>query len=809
MLSVESQVEALVDGGQYENALALCMMSAGSFSGNAKAIEERYAYALYSRGDFEGASHHWLKAETAPEAVAELFPAIRPLELSMALSSEQMLYKDVTKVGSENFSPEKRHALRSPPVLRGASLSRAAAAITSYFEDVRSRLLAHERIVRDVKSLTPYSQSNVDHEEINSDNAQLSLVDTMLIAARLQCTPPRLKDIVTLLRDPTQKCELEAVAPLLAGGGGAYAEPLLWLYRSKHAHRRALKLLIEDRCCGDFDGAWDRFRFRRWKARYIRWLWFSGNPKHAKLALDHAACIFDTAPALGLAGFTGVEISVRGDEDDLQPPSHSHGGVGMPAQDVVAWMKCLGIRDRPLCTNQDLDSSLWDTPPSFKLCSGLGMWNEDDELASKPLPLDSGSAVACTYLEYLVYAGEELPLLHNELGYLLVYGLKKAEANDSKIASLYRARLRCFLRISTKYEPEALLSWLPKKKNCEKALVMARLADHAAVLYIYSIELRDDDLAEKYCANVWRLAKTMAHDVRLAKLLDVDDCCEFEKHREVVLVAKALDIYLMLAKCYASRPLLDRSKDNSSGDSEHNSTAFENALGSMRRHLDRIHPVKALMSLPKNIPVSRCADFVKVLVRSAESEQRAALVEHNLLRVEFVNLKYELTQQQIKQQSKMSAVPELAHLGRVTRSLQPVTLSEYAEGIEPYHVACTRHIFESHVVLQFHVTNNAEGQRMQNVRVRVESLGDADLYTHNAEVPLKTLPFKSTGSCYVVFRTYPTVDTVVTSFACELRFSVVADQKSSIPPSSYLEEIPLQNMELVTNVTCWAGAVDS
>ena len=239
------------------------------------------------------------------------------------------------------------------------------------------------------------------------------------------------------------------------------------------------------------------------------------------------------------------------------------------------------------------------------------MWNENDEFASKPLPLDSGSAVACTYLEYLVYAGEELPLLHNELGYLLVYGLKKAEANDSKIASLYRARLRCFLRISTKYEPEALLSWLPTHFLCEKALVMARLADHVAVLYIYSMELRDDDLAEKYCANVWRLAKTMAHDVRLAKLLDVDDCCEFEKHREVVLVAKALDIYLMLAKCYASRPLLDRSKDNSSGDSEHNSTAFENALGSMRRHLDRIHPVKALMSLPKDIPVSRCADFVK------------------------------------------------------------------------------------------------------------------------------------------------------------------------------------------------------
>ena len=88
---------------------------------------------------------------------------------------------------------------------------------------------------------------------------------------------------------------------------------------------------------------------------------------------------------------------------------------------------------------------------------------------------------------------------------------------------------------------------------------------------------------------------------------------------------------------------------------------------------------------------------------------------------------------------------------------------------------------------------------MHNVRVRVESLGDADLYTHNADVPLKALPFKSTGSCYVVLRTYPTVGTVTTSFTCELRFSVVADSRDYDASGSYLEEIHLQNMELSTN----------
>ena len=124
-----------------------------------------------------------------------------------------------------------------------------------------------------------------------------------------------------------------------------------------------------------------------------------------------------------------------------------------------------------------------------------------------------------------------------------------------------------------------------------------------------------------------------------------------------------------------------------------------------------------------------------------------------------MNLKYELTQEQIKQQSKVSAVPELTRLGRVISSLAPVVLSAQAEGTESYHVACIRHIFDSSLVLQFHITNNAKGQQMQNVRIHVESLSDADLYVHDSDVPLENLPFKSTGSCYVVFRTHPTIRT--------------------------------------------------
>ena len=170
----------------------------------------------------------------------------------------------------------------------------------------------------------------------------------------------------------------------------------------------------------------------------------------------------------------------------------------------------------------------------------------------------------------------------------------------------------------------------------------------------------------------------------------------------------------------------------------------------------------------------------------------------------YVNLKYELTQQQIRQQSRMTQVPELARLGAARAALPP-TLALADERELEHAVQCTRHVFDQHVVLQFAVTNGAPALRMHNVSVRVEPLGDTDLYVLESEVPLRVLPYRSTGSCYTVFRTYPTVGTVATSFACELRFLAITVATDGPPGSlrretgaGYPEEIPLHNLELST-----------
>lgn len=764
MVPVRQQIGALVDEGSYEDALALCAACRITQRGGAyfsreeavdvAAIEERYAYALYSRGDFEGAVHHWLAADAAPANVAALFPALCPPGLQAMLAS---------RGEDEDASPEKREALRHPPQLRQASLSRAAAAVTRFLEVARERALADE---------PPRRREADDGASLDES---LKLVDTVLVSARLHCSPPRVGDVVDLLKAPDQRCELESVAPLLAAGGPAYAEPLLWLYRSKGQHSRALSMLVEERCCGPPDagaaaaeGAWDRWRFRRWKARYLRSLWFSGDPRLAALALDAAGSLFDVAPTLGLAVFTGATIERPGDPDDDRAALKRHaGGAGTPARDVVAWMKKL-----ELSSDETLDE----------------------------LVLDSGNAVAIAYLDFLVARGERLEILHNELAYLLLDGLLEARdaAGANPREEPYRNRLRSFLSTSRRYKAETVLSWLPDDLPREKALVLARLRRHDEVLRVYADDLRDDALAEAYCAQVWEQA-----DARRMKRLAArpSDAPEIEDRDDEEDDDEALDVYLRLARRYVQ---------------QQTDTGLEKAMSVVSRNVSRVDPVAALDLLPDGLALARVADFVARLFQLAESGRRDAQVEHQLLRVHYVDLKYELTQQQLRQQSKISAVPELARLGKLKRSLDPVVLSDDATASnapEPYDVTCVPHVFEGHVALQFRVTNNAPGHRLQNVRVKVESLGDADLYAHDAEVPLKVLPFQSTGSCYVVFRTFPTVGTVVTSFANELRFAVLPEANVRASPNaaphtptdhdsfyaaSYLEEIPLQNLELST-----------
>mmetsp|Transcript_12506 Transcript_12506/g.37172 ORF Transcript_12506/g.37172 Transcript_12506/m.37172 type:complete len:228 (+) Transcript_12506:472-1155(+) len=202
---------------------------------------------------------------------------------------------------------------------------------------------------------------------------------------------------------------------------------------------------------------------------------------------------------------------------------------------------------------------------------------------------------------------------------------------------------------------------------------------------------------------------------------------------------------------------------------------------------DRRDPVKAVEALQRDAPLCWCSRYLKELLAATASERRRALIEKNLLRVEFVNLQHELVQQEVRRKAEFAAVPVLAGLGDVKESLPPRKL-----GPDPYPVACAAHLFAAHIALQFHITNAAEGQRLQNVHVCVQYLGDLGLYLQDSELSLKALGQNHTGNCWVVFQTSEPTAALGTEFGCKLRFSAVTDEGGTT-----LEEAPLANLVLL------------
>ena len=109
------------------------------------------------------------------------------------------------------------------------------------------------------------SESEEQQEAVALQTA--TMVDTVLLVARLNCTPPRRWDVVDLLSKPN-RCHEASCLPLLAERGVPYAEALLWLYRSVGAHERVLQNLTEEKCVNVADpDSWGVEEFQRWTSQ--------------------------------------------------------------------------------------------------------------------------------------------------------------------------------------------------------------------------------------------------------------------------------------------------------------------------------------------------------------------------------------------------------------------------------------------------------------------------------------------------------------------------------------------------------------
>ena len=141
------------------------------------------------------------------------------------------------------------------------------------------------------------------------------------------------------------------------------------------------------------------------------------------------------------------------------------------------------------------------------------------------------------------------------------------------------------------------------------------------------------------------------------------------------------------------------------------------------------------------------------------------------------------------------AIPELASLGRAFRSSNPVPLTETET---EYVVSCIKHIFESHVVLQFNVQNTIDDQRLENVSVMLEN--DGDLFEVTGEIPAETIKYGETASCFTILQRNDSAPIETNEFTCTLHFNVVQVDPGTGEDESeaFEEEYPLEDLEVST-----------
>ncbi|XP_074582742.1 coatomer subunit gamma-2-like [Curcuma longa] len=95
----------------------------------------------------------------------------------------------------------------------------------------------------------------------------------------------------------------------------------------------------------------------------------------------------------------------------------------------------------------------------------------------------------------------------------------------------------------------------------------------------------------------------------------------------------------------------------------------------------------------------------------------------------------------------LSSIPEFASFGKLFKSSAPVELTE-AE--TEYSVNVVKHIFDSHVVLQYNCTNTITEQLLEMVTVFVDA-SEAEEFLEVATKPLRSLPYDLPGQTFVAF----------------------------------------------------------
>ena len=562
-----------------------------------------------------------------------------------------------------------------------------------------------------------------------------------------------------------------------------YVEAAVWLLRSCGKHERAIDVLYErlqqnrtSDIRGRSAGFWSQIKYESYTATHLSELWSSGEDQGCRLVLNSAVTrrLLESNAPLGLSVFTATH------------PQNAHQWKTMMARDDP-----LAHPSYPLQVVELLKSVNPTVAYDAKDESALGDYAEVAKSDKTPLPLESGRALAVSYLESAIgiltdrppseeafdslpadeHFEERIANLHDELSYLLLEGVIAERGpeggdddQDTPLGQIYRAKLRRLLRWpNAKVRSERLLASLPSSFLQEKALLLGRVGRHDDALRILYCDLQSLELALEYCDD--------RYEMQQARL-------ELERSRRGPERPNNDCAYLPLVRVALE----------SDPDSDRGTTAAIQVLALRRSSIDR---AAALRLLPQNVPVSAVArPFLIPALVDSESQIRRLTVTAALLRAKYVSLKQQLTEAQIKAQANLHAVPQLRslNLGDPLHSSKPFKArpTHAAPSTFP-EVMIVKHFFPRHLVIQAKVTNNAvqvEGQSLGDVAfVVAESSEEAIQPT--LQVPLKALPFMSTGSAWCVLSAAPQRIDGMAILTCELRYTVLAIDATTGAPLSF------------------------
>jgi len=139
-------------------------------------------------------------------------------------------------------------------------------------------------------------------------------------------------------------------------------------------------------------------------------------------------------------------------------------------------------------------------------------------------------------------------------------------------------------------------------------------------------------------------------------------------------------------------------------------------------------------------------------------------------------------------------LPQFVHIGQRFASSKHVALSE--AGTE-YEVQCIKHVYASHILLQFHLKNTLEDQLLEQVTIAVDLSSTPGLVVES-ELKCEALPYDTPADAFVCLRRVEGVP--VGSLPCTLKFIVkdVDPAKGEPEPdeTGYDDEYNLEELEL-------------